>query len=100
MPTGERYASRVFCAAPCANIFADLYLMGFLQLRSVFSTQELRELGETMAERGLRMRVGLDEALGDWEALSGPVSALRETEDVGEEDIEHRAEEFRRLRPY
>lgn len=76
----------------------DLYLVAFLQLRSVLSTRELKELAETMAERGIRLREGLDEALGDWPEL--PASRLREVDDTGENDIEYNAEELRRLRPY
>lgn len=76
----------------------DLYLVAFLQLRSVLSTRELKELAETMAERGIRLREGLDEALGDWAEL--PASRLREVDDTGENDIEYNAEELRRLRPY
>ena len=42
-----------------------LYLLAFGPLRAVFSARELNVLGDTMAERGIRMRVGLDEVVGE-----------------------------------
>ena len=41
--------------------------MAFGVLRSVFVTQELGLLAGLMAERGLRLRQGLDEALEGWD---------------------------------
>ena len=41
--------------------------MAFGVLRSVFATQELGLLAGLMAERGLRLRQGLDEALEGWD---------------------------------
>ena len=67
-------------------------------LRSVFTTQELGSLADLMAERGLRLRQGLDEALEGWD-----VSGREESDDDsdgGESEIERRAEELRRLMPY
>lgn len=66
--------------------------------------RELKELGETMAERGLRLKADLDETLESWEGTAAPLASspprAEEIDDVGDEDIEHRAEEIRRLRPY
>lgn len=66
----------------------------------MFSPRELNELAETMAERGIRMRQGLDEVLEGW---SDP-AANRHIAEVGENDaedeIEYNARELRRLRPY
>ncbi len=79
----------------------ELYLLAFGPLREVFSTRELRLLAETMAERRIRMRVGLDEVVGDWTD-----NAQRAREDMGEsrsgdeDEIEHNARELRRLMPY
>ncbi|KAJ3803379.1 NRDE-2, necessary for RNA interference-domain-containing protein [Lentinula aff. detonsa] len=44
----------------------DLYLLAFGPLRSVFENWELDALAETMAERGIRMRKGLEEVLEEW----------------------------------
>ena len=63
MPVGERYVTegvRVDCEL-IGGI--ELYLIAFVQLRSVFTSRELNELGDSMAERGIRLREGLDEAL-------------------------------------
>lgn len=74
----------------------ELYLMAFGPLRSVFTPQELHAFSDTMAERQLRMRKGVDE-LGELEDVE------RVKEDTGDSDmdeIEHNAHELRRLRPY
>ncbi|KAG5636350.1 hypothetical protein H0H81_008346 [Sphagnurus paluster] len=67
----------------------------FVQLRGMFSGQELRGLADTMAERGLRMRMGLDEGLEGWEG------EVEETMwEGGTDEIEDNARELRRLMPY
>ena len=82
-----------------------MYLLAFGPLREAFSTRELHQWADTMAEREIRMRVGLDEVVGEWadngshgdrdggasEGESGPAS---------EDEIETRARELRRLMPY
>ncbi|KAI0348412.1 hypothetical protein BDW22DRAFT_1350623 [Trametopsis cervina] len=79
----------------------ELYILAFIQLRSVFSTRELTGLAETMAERGIRLREGLDEALEGWQGnVRGIGGAYDDGEDYGEEEIEHNADELRRLKPY
>ncbi|KAG6911532.1 hypothetical protein DXG01_011834 [Tephrocybe rancida] len=74
----------------------DLYLLAFGPLRSVFNGQELGGLADTMAERGLRLRTGLDESLEGWkgEIEEGPDS------DSGSDEIVDNARELRRLMPY
>lgn len=54
-----------------------------------------------MTERGIRLKEGLDEALAGWVEPVG-VDAHRPERvwDLGEDDIEHNAQELRRLRPY
>ena len=69
-------------------------------MRSVFSTRELKELAETMAERGIRLLEDLDEALEGWAEPDTSTSRAKAIEDSGDDDIEYDAEEFRRLRPY
>jgi hypothetical protein len=67
----------------------------------VFKPRELTDFAETMAERGIRMRTGLDEVLAECKdvRISGQASDMEE-DDYGEEDIERNADDVRRLRPY
>ncbi|KAI0673451.1 NRDE-2, necessary for RNA interference-domain-containing protein [Trametes maxima] len=95
----ERAKKLLFRAIGECPLAKELYLLAFGPLRAVFSARELNGLGDTMAERGVRTRVGLDEVVGEWtdgrgegeEGASGP---------GGEDEIEKRAEELRRLMPY
>lgn len=68
-------------------------------LRSVFTAHELNSLGDVMAEKGLRLRTGLDEVLEGWDM---DVTEERDegSEEGGESEIEERAKELRRLMPY
>ncbi|KAF5356140.1 hypothetical protein D9756_004075 [Leucocoprinus leucothites] len=75
-----------------------LYLLAFGALRSVFTAQELNSLADLMAERGLRLRKGLDEMLECWD-MEG-VEEDGEASEGGESEIEQRAAEMRRLMPY
>ena len=72
--------------------------MAFGVLRSVSATQEFDLLAGPMAERGLRLSQGLDEALEDWDESGAEES--NDDSDGGESEIERRAEELRRLMPY
>ncbi|KXN83909.1 hypothetical protein AN958_00989, partial [Leucoagaricus sp. SymC.cos] len=80
-------------------LYKGLYLLAFGVLRSVFTAQELNSLADLMAERGLRLRKGLDEVLEEW-GMDGVGENKEESEEGGESEIEHRAEELRRLMPY
>ncbi|PIL31641.1 hypothetical protein GSI_06343 [Ganoderma sinense ZZ0214-1] len=99
----ERAKKLLFRAVGECPLVKELYLLAFGPLREVFSTRELRLLGETMAERRIRMRVGLDEAVGAWTD-----NVNRAREETGESDsrsgdedeIEESARELRRLMPY
>ena len=71
-------------------------MMAFGPLRRVFKSRELNEWAETMAERGIRMRRGLDEMLEGWTEED---EDNREASD-SEDEIEHSARELRRLMPY
>ncbi|KAF5385409.1 hypothetical protein D9757_005389 [Collybiopsis confluens] len=72
----------------------ELYLLAFGPLRSVFQNNELNTLAETMIERGIRMRRGLDEVLQDW----GPRRMDEEdVDDKDDDEIEYNANELRRL---
>ncbi|TFK56970.1 DUF1740-domain-containing protein [Heliocybe sulcata] len=94
----QRARNLVFRAVGECPLVKELYLLAFGPLRSVFTSRELDGFAETMAERGIRMRQGLDEVLEGW---TDPSRAAREVEDdCGDEEIEHRAQELRRLMPY
>ncbi|KAG1846882.1 NRDE-2, necessary for RNA interference-domain-containing protein [Suillus subluteus] len=75
----------------------DLYMMAFGPLRSVFSARELDGFADIMAERGIRMRKGVDEyrMTGGDESGSGS-----EDLDGSEDEIEHEARQRRLLMPY
>lgn len=64
----------------------------------MFTTQELSGWAESMAERGLRVRKGLDEVLESVQDIV--IDQGKGEDDYGEEDIEYNADELRRLRPY
>jgi len=76
--------------------WAELYLVAFGPLRSVFSGRELNRMADAMAERGLRLRSGLEEVIERWEIEGVDKGGMSESEDEIEED----AKELRRLMPY
>ena len=84
----------------CTHVTLDLYLVAFGPLRSVFTPRELNELADTMAERGIRMRQGLDEALVGWADPASRRQAMDSDDDDTVDEIEYNARELRRLRPY
>lgn len=55
---------------------------------------ELNALAETMAERGIRLRQGLEDVVED------NVVEARQEDNESEDEIEHNARELRRLMPY
>ena len=65
----------------------------------MFEPRELNQIGEAMAERGIRMRVGLDEVVSELEDKKVKEEANSDLEDDRDE-IEHNARELRRLMPY
>lgn len=75
----------------------DLYMMAFGPLRSVFSVRELDGFVDIMAERGIRMRKGIDEY-----RMTGGDESSSDSEDLddSEDEIEHEARQRRRLMPY
>ncbi len=78
------------------RLHAELYLLAFGPLRTVFEERELIQFGEAMMERDIRLREGLP-AVGEVED-----GTVKTEEDSGEEgdEIEHDARELRRLKPY
>jgi len=93
----DRAKQLLFQAVRTCPLMKELYLLAFGPLRPVFTPRELTMWAETMAERGLRFRRGLDEIL---RGLQEQEADYGRKEDVGEADIEYNAEELRRLRPY
>jgi hypothetical protein len=62
----------------------------------VFSPTELNSFSDTMAERELRMRKGIDDFLEGWkDANDGDGESDEELD-----EIEHNAKEYLRLLPY
>ena len=69
-------------------------MQAFDRLRPVFSTHELKSLWETMVERGIRLRKGLDEEIEEWN---------EDNSEEGEEtmdEMEYNSRELARLKPY
>ncbi|KAI0652187.1 DUF1740-domain-containing protein [Trametes meyenii] len=97
----ERAKKLLFRAIGECPLVKELYLLAFGPLRAVFSTRELNGLADTMVERGVRMRVGLDEVVGEWTDGRGADGDSGDDNAYGPGDeIERRAEELRRLMPY
>ncbi|EGO05163.1 hypothetical protein SERLA73DRAFT_164712 [Serpula lacrymans var. lacrymans S7.3] len=95
----QRAKSMLYRAIGECPLSKELYLLAFGPLRSVFAPHELNGFGDTMAERGVRMRVGLDEFLEGQEVMSRG----REEDDsdaADADEIEEEARERRRLMPY
>jgi hypothetical protein len=71
-------------------------MMAFGPLRSVFSSRELDGFVDIMAERGIRMRKGVDEY------VTGGDEGGSDSEDLdgSEDEIEHEARQRRLLMPY
>ena len=71
-------------------------MQAFDRLRPVFSTQELKSLWETMIERGIRIRKGLEEEVEGW----NEVNANPEEGDELLDEMEYNSRELARLKPY
>ena len=61
----------------------------------MFQVYELNALAETMVERGIRLRQGLEDVIE-----SGVVKGDEQEDNDSEDEIEHNARELRRLMPY
>lgn len=71
-------------------------MQAFDRLRPVFSNHELKSLWETMVERGIRTRKGLEEVVEGWNDVNG-------NSDGGEDlldEMEFNSRELARLKPY
>ena len=78
-------------------MITELYLLAFGPLRPVFDARELNAFADTMAERELRMRKGLDEMLEGWEE---EMEEKDKYEEDSTDELEYNASELRRLMPY
>jgi hypothetical protein len=76
-------------------------LLAFGELRSVFHRNELGQIFNTMAERGVRIRAShaLDDYLIEKEGAD-ELGSDEDVEDWGEEIIEAESQSLQRLRPY
>ncbi|KAF9455047.1 DUF1740-domain-containing protein [Macrolepiota fuliginosa MF-IS2] len=82
-------------------LYKGLYMLAFGVLRSAFAAHELNSLADLMAERGLRLRKGLDEVLEESDIEGAEEQAWDSEEEESElSEIEQRADELRRLMPY
>ncbi|KAF9474100.1 hypothetical protein BDN70DRAFT_885209 [Pholiota conissans] len=93
----QRAKKLFFRAIGECPLVKELYLLAFGPLRSVFHVHELNALADTMAERGIRLRQGLDEVI---EGVETAVEGEGEGSESSEDEIEHNARELRRLMPY
>lgn len=92
----QRAKKLLYRAVKECPLAKDLYMMAFGPLRSVFSSRELDGFVDVMAERGIRMRKGLDEY------MTGGDEGGSDSEDLdgSEDEIEHEARQRRLLMPY
>ncbi|KAJ7293452.1 NRDE-2, necessary for RNA interference-domain-containing protein [Mycena rebaudengoi] len=94
----QRAKKMLFRAIGECPLVKELYLIAFGPLRAVFSTRELNGFADTMAERGLRLRRGLDEFLEGWEEKEA--GDEEEEEDMDGDEIENAARDYRLRLPY
>ncbi|KAI9462434.1 DUF1740-domain-containing protein [Lactarius psammicola] len=92
----ERAKNVLFRAIGECPLVKDIYMQAFDRLRPVFSVHELKSLWETMVERGIRIRKGLDEEIEGWNEVNGN---SEEGEDSLDE-MEYSSRELARLKPY
>jgi len=80
------------------SFFLDLYLLPFGPLRSSFTAKELEEVADLMADRKIRVRVGMESFLEGW----GGDGESSEEEEIGEDEkiLIQAQEERRLLMPY
>lgn len=93
----NRAKALLFQAVASCPWVKDFYLLAFDQLRPAFTSTQLDSWTNVMAERQIRIRTDIEELLVDWVPEKDSDS---ESESQGELEIEHTAQELRRLRPY
>ncbi|KAH9175483.1 DUF1740-domain-containing protein [Lactarius sanguifluus] len=92
----ERAKNVLFRAIGACPLVKDIYMQAFDRLRPVFSTHELKSLWETMVERGIRIRTGLEEEVGGW----NEVDVNSEEGEDALDEVEYNSRELARLKPY
>ncbi|PPQ62959.1 hypothetical protein CVT24_006065 [Panaeolus cyanescens] len=92
----ERAKGLLYRAIAECPLVKELYLLAFGPLRGVFQAAELHRLADSMIERGLRLRRGLEEVV---DYIPMEVEEDKD-ENEGIDEIEARAKEYRRLLPY
>ncbi|KAJ7169756.1 NRDE-2, necessary for RNA interference-domain-containing protein [Mycena filopes] len=93
----NRAKKLLFRAIGECPLVKELYLLAFGPLRGVFSAQELDGFADTMAERELRLRRGLEEFVEGWEEKE---RRQADPASPSENEIELAAEEYRQRLPY
>ncbi|KAF9244578.1 NRDE-2, necessary for RNA interference-domain-containing protein [Melanogaster broomeanus] len=97
----QRAKNLLYRAVGECPLAKELYLLAFGPLRHAFKPSELTDFVDIMAERGLRMRRGLEGYGRVLEVTQGTQDISDEGSAEGsEDDIEHEAKERRRLMPY
>nr|GAT44082.1 predicted protein [Mycena chlorophos] len=95
LPRAKQLLFRAIGDCPLSK---ELYLLAFGPLRSIFQGSELNAVADTMAERQIRLRHGLEEFLEGWTGESETKSL---DEDIGSDDeIMREAEDYRGRLPY
>ncbi|CAK5264904.1 unnamed protein product [Mycena citricolor] len=94
-----RAKALLFRAIGDCPLVKDLYLLAFGPLRSVFTTRELNSFADSMAEREIRTRRGLDSFVVGWKEKDAQENLPEDDIPEGDE-IERSANEYRRLLPY
>ncbi|KAM6498408.1 NRDE-2, necessary for RNA interference domain containing protein [Amanita muscaria] len=95
----QRAKNLLYRAIAECPLVKELYLLAFGPLRSVFSKQELAHFADTMAERGIRTRQGLDDILDNW-TMGRTEEKEKEDNEGPLDEIEENAQQLRRLMPY
>ncbi|KAG8747264.1 hypothetical protein FRC10_001880 [Ceratobasidium sp. 414] len=91
----DRAKALLFQAVASCPWVKDFYMLAFGPLRSVFTSAQLNQWTNLMAERQIRVRTDIEELLIDWVSEQSDSGS-----EAGEVDIEEKAKELRRLMPY
>lgn len=94
----SRAKTLLFQAVASCPWVKGFYLLAFDQLRSSFTPAQLDAWSTLMAERQIRLRTDIEDLLVDW--IPEGNSDSEHISEEGDLEIEHRAQEYRRLRPY
>ncbi|QRV90810.1 NRDE-2 (necessary for RNA interference) protein [Ceratobasidium sp. AG-Ba] len=93
----DRAKALLFQAVASCPWVKDFYMLAFGRLRAVFTSAQLNQWTNLMAERQIRTRTDIEELLVNWVSERDSDSG---SEEGGEMEIEEKAQELRRLMPY